>query len=46
MSKKIINKIPFSIVRDAQLKLDEVMRMLEPYLVALTPLERQSHVNM
>jgi len=46
VSRKAANKIPLSILRDAQLKLDEVMDMLGPYLLALSPPERQALVKM
>ena len=46
VGKKIINRIPLSVLRDAQIKLDEVMDMLGPYLIALDPPERQALVRM
>ena len=46
MSKKIINSIPLPVVRDAQQKLNEAMDMLAPYLVTLSPPERQDLVKM
>jgi len=46
MSKKVINRIPLSILQKAKLKLDEVMNMLRPYLVALSPSERQALVKL
>ena len=39
-------KIPAKVLFDAQLLLDDVKRMLEPYLVVLTQEERQDLVNM
>ena len=46
MSKKVINKIPLSILQSAQEKLEEAMNMLGPYLVVLSPTERQVLVEM
>ena len=45
MVKKAINKISLQILRDAQLKLDELMDMLRPCLVALSPEERQTLIK-
>ena len=46
MNKKIINKIPLTKLQDAQSKLDEVVDLLGPYLVVLSPAERQAMVKM
>ena len=45
MNNKII-KIPLTILRDAQLKLDEVADLLQPYFATLSPPERQSLVKI
>jgi len=44
MSKKVINRIPLPVLRDARLKLDEVLNLLRPYLVS--PSERQVLVEL
>jgi len=46
VKKKAVFRIPLAILHEAQLKLDEVIRMLEPYLVELSPPERQEMVRM
>ena len=46
MSKRVVHNIPLSILRDAHLKLEEVINMLDPYLVALNPPERQGLARM
>ena len=45
MMKKKLKKIPQTVIQDAQLKLDEVTKMLEPYLLALSPDERRGMVK-
>ena len=42
MIKKTIKKIPADVFQNAQLKLNELVKMFEPYLVVLTPEERQT----
>ena len=46
MSRKIAARIPLSVLRDAQAKLDEVMNMLKPHLITLSPPERQAMVKI
>jgi len=46
MSKKVTNKIPLPVLKNARRKLDELMDMLAPYLVTLSPTERQPLVKM
>ena len=41
MNKKKLYKIPVKILLQAQEKLDEVMELIGPYLITLTPVERQ-----
>ena len=45
MIKKTFKKIPPDLVLDAQLKLDEVSKMLNPFLTSLTPVERRGMVK-
>ena len=41
-----MNKIPLATLRTAQSKLNEVVEMLRPYLVVLSPAERHALVKM
>ena len=41
MNKKTVYKIPVEIIQQAKSKLDEVMNVLDPYFISLTPPERQ-----
>lgn len=44
--KKTVKKIPVQVLLSAHAKLDELMNLLKPYLVFLTPPERSSYVEM
>ena len=46
MSKKAINRIPLTVLIEAQVKVDEVMTMLGPYLEAPIPPEHQTMIRM
>ena len=46
MSKKTIKKIPEDVLQKIQLKLDEMINLLQPYLVVLTAQERQALAKM
>lgn len=47
MTNKIaIKKIPVEVLINAQKRLDEVINIVEPYVVALTPSERQTLVKI
>jgi len=46
MSRRTIKNIPAKILRDAQIKLDEVLCLLKPYLVALTQGEREALIKI
>ena len=46
MRKKDFHKIPPDVLHDAQLKLDEVIYLLEPYFIKLAPPERQALVKI
>ena len=41
MNKKLIYKIPITIISQAESKLDEINGSLEPFFISLTPPERQ-----
>ena len=40
--RRVARKIPAEIMENAQIKLSEIISMLEPYLVTLSPPERQA----
>jgi len=46
MSKKIIKKIPQDVLEKIRLLLDEMINLFMPYLVKLTPQERQALAKM
>ena len=46
MSRKLIKKFPIAVLKNAQVKLDEVFVMLRPYLIVLSQPERQTLVKM
>lgn len=46
MGWRTLKKIPANILQDAHIKLDEVMSLLKPYLVALSQQERRAFVKI
>jgi len=46
MDNKVNFSIPPLVITDATTKLNEVVNLLKPYLIALTPVERQELPKM